>query len=407
MKRYLRVWLILASFLALMICTQIPAFAEEPITAEPITEENVAPAPSVAPIPEDGLTDHLETAEDVKWYSFALPYEGAVLISVQSLQQRWTGYTYYWYATLYASDMETVITGVSVRGADHLTTLSASDLAAGTYYLKINSVAMGNPLMAGFTDEAYQLSLSTFDYAAKPTYENDRVLVLSSANQFICQLGETYFYKLHDGEAYAALFCNSKGVIVPVLISEQKEAVEFYASDGTLVHAYDYPHEYEGKEYYYSYSDSLTCQTGNEKPFFFLFSQSRVNGAIVNEIVKQHTHDVSGGFNLLQFIQDNWVWIVIVGGIVLLIVILAIKDKVSGGSSSSSSHSSYSSGGYSSSSGGSSSPTDQQLREMEDMRIINQINQNMNTPGYDPESFGSDVETFPTDIDSFPPPSDM
>lgn len=407
MKRNLKVWLILASILALMIFTLIPVFAEEPITEEPVTEETVVPAPSVTPIPKDGLTDHLETAEDVKWYSFELSNEGAVLISVQSLQERWTGYTYYWYATLYAADMETVIAGESIRGADYLTTLSAGDLAPGTYYLKINSVAFNNPLMAGFTNESYQLSLKTFDYAAKPTYEKDRVLVLTSADQFICRLGDTYFYKLNDGEAYAALFYNKKGVIVPVLISEQKEAVEFFASDGTLVPAYEFPHEYEGKKYYYSNSDCLTCQTGNERPFFFLFSQNRVNGAIVNEIMEQYTDDIGGGFSLLKFIQDNWVWISIVGGILLIILILAAKDKLGEYTSSSNKGSSGRSSDGSTYTGSDSSDTEQRLQDLDDMEIAQTITKNLNTPGYDTESFGPDVETFPTDIDSFPPSTDM
>ncbi len=411
MKRNFRVWLILASILALMIFTFIPVFADDMIsdnltTDEPITEETVIPEPTITPIPEDGMTDHLETAEDVRWYSFTLSEPGEGLIYLQSLQEVWTGYTFYWYTTVYASDMETVITETSVRGADHLTTFALEDLSAGTYYLKIQSVAYNNPLMADFTDDPYQITVHTFYHSTERTYEHDGVQIMSNADELICKLNTTFYIKLNDGEAFVALYRNQNNAIVPFLISETKEAVEYMVSDGTIVRAAPNPKIIDGTEYYYSNADSVPFHYFDKNACPFYFSSKAGPSDLINDVLERYEIDADGG-EFLYFIKNYWGWLLVIGGFCLLMVGLVIKEKVSDLLYSRSSSSSRSSGGYNSSSGGSSSPTEQQLREMEDMRIVNHINQNLHTPGYDTESFGPDVETFPTDIDSFPPSSDM
>ena len=406
MKKYWKIGLSFLLALLFAVSALMPVLADETpeTTEEPeTTVEDSTPAPIA--LSGEGITDHLETAEDVKWYSLELSSKGAILVTIQSLQERWTGYTYYWYAMLYASDMETVVAEVAVGGANYMTSISASDLEPGTYYLKINSVAHNNPMMAGFTDASYQLTPHIYDYSAAPAYEKDRVLVLSRADDFICQLGDVYFYKLNDGEAFIGLYTNKNGRVVPFLFSETKEAVEFFASDGTWVSAYDYPFEYNGKEYYYSNSDIVKCETSNEKPFYYSYAQNKANSVLIEDILEKYEDDQRGGIPLLNFIADYWIWILVVGGIALLIVLAAIKGNSSEYSSSSSSTASTSS--YGTDSYGSSGLTAKQIKEWEEMEIDKTVINHLKTPGYDTESFGPDVETFPTDIDSFPPSSDM
>lgn len=183
---------------------------------------------------EGGLTDHLASREEVKWYSFEMTEPGDAVLMVTGLQDHWDGYAYHWTCVLYASDRESAIAGEHVRGysqADGPSVLSAPGLAAGTYYIRMTSASSSNPLMASFTEDPYELRLLRYypsQAAAAGSYRE--IKVFRNAGDVLWAFDGTAFLKLYDGECYGALMENSKGAVVPVLIGAEKTAVEYIVS---------------------------------------------------------------------------------------------------------------------------------------------------------------------------------
>lgn len=183
---------------------------------------------------EGGLTDHLASREEVKWYSFEMTEPGDAVLMVTGLQDHWDGYTYHWTCVLYAADRESAIAGEHVRGysqADGPSVLSAPGLAAGTYYVRMTSASSSNPLMASFTEDPYELRLLRYyPSQAAVTGSYREIKVFRNAGDVLWAFDGTAFLKLYDGECYGALMENSKGAVVPVLIGAEKTAVEYIVS---------------------------------------------------------------------------------------------------------------------------------------------------------------------------------
>ena len=183
---------------------------------------------------EGGLTDHLASREEVKWYSFEMTEPGDAVLMVTGLQDHWDGYTYHWTCVLYAADRESAIAGEHVRGysqADGPSVLSAPGLAAGTYYVRMTSASSSNPLMASFTEDPYELRLLRYyPSQAAVTGSYREIKVFRNAGEVLWAFDGTAFLKLYDGECYGALMENSKGAVVPVLIGAEKTAVEYIVS---------------------------------------------------------------------------------------------------------------------------------------------------------------------------------
>lgn len=183
---------------------------------------------------EGGLTDHLASREEVKWYSFEMTEPGDAVLMVTGLQDHWDGYTYHWTCVLYAADRESAIAGEHVRGysqADGPSVLSAPGLSAGTYYIRMTSASSSNPLMASFTEDPYELRLLRYyPSQAAVTGSYREIKVFRNAGEVLWAFDGTAFLKLYDGECYGALMENSKGAVVPVLIGSEKTAVEYIVS---------------------------------------------------------------------------------------------------------------------------------------------------------------------------------
>ena len=111
---------------------------------------------------DDAFLDRLTSEDQVRWYSFTMAEPGDAELVVAGQQEQWDGYIYHWVCTMYESDRETVIEQASVRGYSENTdpsVLSATGLAAGTYYVQMKSSSSTNPLMATFTAEPYKMQL--------------------------------------------------------------------------------------------------------------------------------------------------------------------------------------------------------------------------------------------------------
>ena len=111
---------------------------------------------------DDAFLDRLTSEDQVRWYSFTMTEPGDAVLVVAGQQEQWDGYTYHWVCTMYESDRETVIEQTSVRGYSENTdpsVLSATELAAGTYYVQMHRSSSTNSLMTTFTTEPYKMQL--------------------------------------------------------------------------------------------------------------------------------------------------------------------------------------------------------------------------------------------------------
>ncbi len=406
--------------LAIMtLCTLLTATVwagEDPTGTTTATEEGPAVPETVTPLDSQQVEDHLAVPQQVNWYSFSLPEAGSALLMIQSLQENWNGYTYSWNATVYAADRKTVLEQAQVRGAWYMTPLSVDGLDAGTYYVAISTVAsMTNPLMSGFADDPYRLTLTKLIPSAIPAREAGGVATLTQAGEIICAIDSTYFVKINNGEAKAALRENTYNAIVPVLVGESKEAVQYVVSGSCQVAGSEtHTAEQDGVIYYYTTGEGIGKYTDktfeiNALPLYYTYAKSYEGKNLVYDVIRQAqpkkpSDSANGGSNGIELIALGI-------AVVLIVVICIVVKKVRenrpahsysfGSSSSSGGESSEYSGSYS---GSSVSADEKAKRDFEDMTLIKQMNDRLNTPGYDPESFSTtDIESFPTDVDSFPP----
>ena len=280
--------------------------AEEPQDSAPVLVET------------QQITDNLSNPEEIKQYPVTVAEKGDLMITLAGLQERWDGYTYHWHATLFAEDKTTVITKESVRGycgiEGYATTLSLPDMEAGTYYLQMTSVAYQNPLMATFTDASYQISITPFYHSVPESPASDKLKTVSKAGEVICKIEDTVYVKLNDGEALAAVCYTSSGKIVPVLVSENREAVAYYCSkDGKTYQSNGSTTYVEDADYYATYVGQTSSRySGDETPLYYAAHGD------VEDILMQRDWEILGWWEYFWKYYDVWVYI---GGAVLVILV--------------------------------------------------------------------------------------
>lgn len=343
------------------------------------------------PIGDEGVTDHLTDVDDVNWYQITLTEKGMAVIAIQSLQENWNGYTYNWHAAVYAADKKTLIKETGVRGYNYTTLLATGELEAGDYYLRVGTVSASNPLMAGFTDKDYRVT-ATIAYASLQIEGSvEQTKTVSKAGEVICAIDGEIFVKLNDGEALVGLYRNPKGAIVPMLVSKEQTAASYMVmSTGVVAEGWSTPTD-EG--YYYSQADSIEAYSEeyrwvtDDLPLFFTDTQSQACADVADAILKQQAIELAGGKVPYFFKTHGKTLLIALAVVAGLVLWTRLKNLVGGGSSDD--------GGSYSGGGGST------WQELEDMRIAKQISNNLKTPGYDPESFGSVADT-----ESFGPPAE-
>lgn len=361
------------------------------------------------PIGDEGVTDHLTDANDVNWYKITLTEKGMAVIAIQSLQENWNGYKYNWHASVYAADKKTLIKETGVEGYNYTTLLATGELEAGDYYLRIGTVSSSNPLMAGFTDKDYRVS-TTIAYAS---IQNEgpvgKTKTVSKAGEVICTIDGEVFVKRNDGEALAGLYRNKKGAIVPFLVSKEEAAVSYMVmSTGQVVEAWSTPTK---EDYYYSYADSIEAYTEeyrwgtDDLPLYFTDTQSQACADVADAILKQQAIEQAGG-ETQYFFKTHGKTLLIVLAVVVGLVLYVIICNYANGTITFEKKSKSSRGTDTSTydGGGGSYPSasdDTTWQDIEDMRIANQIADNLRNPNYDPESFSS-----VTDTESFGPPAE-
>ena len=206
------------------------------------------------------------------------------------------------------------------------------------------------------------------------------VIEVSKAGEVICEIDGAKFVKLNDGVATVGLYHNENGALVPLLISEDEAAVSYKeVSTGKTVGAMPYTKKIGNKKYYYSDPSRIEryvegWQSSSDLPIYYTDSNEPIK-----DILSSKRAATDGGW-LSHIIKNYWYWPLVVAGVVFLII--KVKPLISSGSSDDD----YSYGG--SSSGMSSADIKRTLDDIEETRIMNNITKNINTPGYDPDSFG-------------------
>lgn len=223
--------------------------------------------------------------------------------------------------------------------------------------------------------------IGTFVFAWQVTIGSEGpVIELSKAGEVICEIEGNKFVKLNDGVATVALYRNEKGAIVPLLISEDEEAVSYKeVSTGKTVGAMSYTKKLGDKKYYFSDPSRIEryvegWQQSKDLPIYYTDSNEPIK-----DILSSKRAATDGGW-LSHIIKNYWYWPIVIAIVIFLII--KVKPYISSGSS----HDEYSYGG--SSSGMSSADIERTLDDIEETRIMNNITKNINTPGYDPDSFG-------------------
>lgn len=210
------------------------------------------------------------------------------------------------------------------------------------------------------------------------------VIEVSKADEVICELDGNKFIKLTDGAAYAGLYRNEKGAIVPMLISEDKEAVQYVeTATGKTVYANFYTYEVGDKEYYFSDGDYVEkyvegWQSKDDLPVYYTDTQHYTCSDVAKDIIKNRAAENNGGW-LLHIIKSYWYWPIVIAAVVFLFI------KTKPYFSSYSSDDDYS---YGSSGGMSSTNINRTLDEIDEMKTMKHITDTINSPGYDSESFG-------------------
>ncbi|MBO5024344.1 MAG: hypothetical protein J6D11_08600 [Clostridia bacterium] len=282
-----------------------------PIQAAELTADGGAKALS-----EETVTDNLENERDVNRYTFSFTEKGDALILVQSLQKNWTGYTYYWKATIYSSDM-TVIAESKIKGSDELTVISLNNIDTGTYFVDITPVNTANPLMEGFTTEPYEITLFSLYESFEPEFEKG-VQTFDKKFQIIGKIDDTYFIKAGEGTAYGAFYRNDEGAILPMLVSESKDAVNYIiSSTGQYTKTYSSPTiEKDGVTYYYTNAQWIDRYTENkqdwqsEKDANYLFADERKDNEAAKDVLIAVEKAEKGVF--MYVLSNYWYWPLII-----------------------------------------------------------------------------------------------
>ncbi len=286
----------LTAFL-LLLATTLPLFAE---SVEPREASDC-----VSLAENERVTAHLETKESVNWYTFEMKTDGDAMICV-SVQGNWTTF-YQWTLTVIDSDKMTELQSVNVQDSANTTTLCLNDLKKGTYYIKIGATNH-------FSDKEYTVAIYTSNPAGLPEGDKNSVRLMDEPG-LICQIDGHSFVKTNPGEAYAALYRNPEGAIVPILIGKEKSAVEYVFLDtGDIVTSVG-TFEIDGEIYYATnadwldkYTSKLSYQKYTEDQLYLSEEQHKVCEDTVKDIMNRLEMNEKGV--LWYFISNYW-WLVL------------------------------------------------------------------------------------------------
>lgn len=379
MKRFSKALLTAFAVLMLVLSLPISIFAED-------TEADATPTPTdVKTISEENLEDNLEQRGDTNWYRFEMTEKGDAVILFRAKMKGASGYTYNWKATVYSSDMEPIEEDRKLKSFKYLTVINLKALEAGEYYVHIEET--------NFDKDPYDIAVVRCYYSKPVTFEHDGVQIFSETNQIIGQIDGTYFIKVGEGTAYGVFHNNKEGALLPLLISEDKNAVSFVVSTTEQVSeasSGSYNIRYNGTTYHYSRANWMDKYSDNNSPTNAPYhhvsgiSISAEGERFMKHVFNQLEKQEKGMF--MYIVSNYWYWPLIIAAVIGGIIVFRFLT----GGLSSSSDDEYS--------GGSSTytldPDSVTYKYGSDMDTINRINDKINSPGYDMAGFDNDRDNI-------------
>jgi hypothetical protein len=280
------------------------------------------------------VREHMEKNTDERWYKITVDGAGDAIIVVQSHMDT-AEYSENWHAEVYESDGVTKVKGFDIKGGENIKSCRIRAEQASTYYLRIRGLEKESQFDAG----EYTVSVVTALDGTEVDYGdcNGGLLTVDKAGTVFFGMGGTYFIKLHDGEAKVALHRKSDGTVCPILMGSTRESVEFVVSSkGNVVHSYDYQsmHDYKGKVYYYSNTESISKYTDEkvsaEDLPIYCSSKGKygIDEKLEKDLVKQLENEQ---YNAVSLFFDRYGFGVFLGAIavalVVVVVVIIIKGK--------------------------------------------------------------------------------
>lgn len=375
------------------------------------------------------VTDNLLNEDSVRWYKFVLLQDNSVFLNFTNEDDG--AYQYCWYMSIFYSDGKSVIKEGSVEGKGKNTVIELADLEADTYYIKIQRAINGNPLMNGFSDSNY--SLSVVDPYENRILLSNGICELDKEGTIFCAINNVLYQKTYDGKAYAALYYyNDKTCLI--LVGETEDSVISNVMGEGASTSYDGTINYYGVTYYYKTNHSRVDGLVNDalSPNLYLCNDGKeiMPKSAAKEIIRYIMADEPSSGLLLGYVgvELEKSAFFVMGGIIVILSVAVIslliskrkiakeRDKLKelrsnstsvSNSSLNSSQSSYSPSIYSSST--SNSDFEKNLNDFNDMQTVMSA-RIVNTPGYDPEGFTSNVQSYDdylNTVDDFPDPGSI
>lgn len=357
-------------------------------------------------------TDALEQVDTVRWYQFTLENTSDAVVRF-STEMEGREYFPYWHITVYRASNDQYVTGDGVGcGPVRYNDILLANLEPGTYYVRVMSRtkgSLGSPSDC-YSDSPYTIQVITEGYR-HPTGDAQRTKV-TKAGEIIAVIGGNIYIKRNDGEAYVACCVTGSGSDTEsgiVLLADNANAVEYYTPYITDMLWYIDKLSWNGTTYYYPSNIRDGYDGAGADPTLYQCRGGETISveAAVNDLIRFHfgscPEDLQKAEEQAEKEESDKVTAIVsivIGAVVVLIVVVVIIGKIreSNAFSTTSSTGGYSSGGYSTSGSTTRMPTEQEWREVDDMRIIQQINRNINTPGYEADgpAVGPGPEDFPS-----------
>jgi len=297
MKPFLKATLTVFLLLLAVLYSPLLTYAAEASAAQ---EQTVSDVP---------ITDHLETEGDTRRYFFEFAESGDAAILLRAKQDSWGGYTYYWRIRVYAAGATEPIADQNAKGHNNLTVVALDNITAGRYVVEVSSPKSGNPLMAGFTTDPYEIAVLSLYDSYDPDFEKDELALFDQQYQVIGKVDGTWFIKTGGGAAYGAFYRNDEGAILPILLSEDENAVSYFISSTGEHVTTSESVEKDGKTYYYTaahWVDRYEKGWQSEKDANYCFFDVEGDADAAEEILIKLEKQEKGLF--WYFVSNYWYW---------------------------------------------------------------------------------------------------